>query len=175
MFNINEVITQTVNKSIYFFSEYENKHLWSAFEMISEYSLTNFPDELMKVKLDLNVQLRNQNISSINPAYWPVSVFMDRINHCDVFVFKVCSSNCICVLWPLEGSILHWIWLTVAMHSAFTGFSPLCVSAASAWCWRGVTGAWCLWEMCLWRKVGFPTIPCCTDLKSTGVSDAAAG
>lgn len=26
-FNINEVITQTVNKSIYFFHEYENKHL----------------------------------------------------------------------------------------------------------------------------------------------------
>lgn len=37
-FNINEVITQTVNKSIYFFHEYENKHLWSALEMISEYS-----------------------------------------------------------------------------------------------------------------------------------------
>lgn len=79
----------------------------------------------MKVKLDLNVQLstcqifkiykiytdiyiRIYNGPMINPVYRPVSVvFVDRPQHCDVFVFKVCTSNCICVLWPLEGSILH--------------------------------------------------------------------
>lgn len=45
--------------------------------------------------------------------------------------------GCICVSWPLEGSSLLRILI-------FLTITPLlCVSAASAWYWRGVMEGWC--------------------------------
>lgn len=100
-------------------------------------------------------------INFINPVCAGFHHHPSTVLLCCCFVLFCCS----CVMWPPGGS----------MHTVFTGFTLTSVSAASAWCWRRVTGSWCSWEMCLWRKVRFPTILCCTDLKSTVVSDAAVG